>query len=267
MLRRSLATRRARVTIAATALLAVTAAPIALGAGEGDPIRGGVRNPSADQSTYLTRETQIITRNDTYGTRQSNTGSGGGAIYGCRSSRGAEPCVRANNLRQGRAFEFDSNGPSAGLFRVGDSANQPFETNGTGRVENLHADRVDAMDLAPIWGRTAAGASATILRMGPLRVAVNCGEGGNPTLSANTTADFAVISSIASSLTDPAVENRVVDADFGSGQTFVMGFGTSHSGTLNYMDDQGSINADIYTQRVNGNCWVSGSAQGGPNFG
>ena len=58
-------------------------APLAVGAGEGDPVTGGERNPNANQTERLEQETEIIaeTGRDTYGTRQSNTGEGGGAIY------------------------------------------------------------------------------------------------------------------------------------------------------------------------------------------
>ena len=57
----------------------------------------GKRNPSNNPSLALSTETEIIANNSTYGTRQSNKkdGDGGGAIYGCRSSLGNEPCVRA----------------------------------------------------------------------------------------------------------------------------------------------------------------------------
>jgi hypothetical protein len=108
MLRRALTTRRTRLTAGAALLLAVAATPVALGAGEGEPIQGGVRNP--DRGGDLRGETEIIANNGSYGTRQSNKGSGGGAIYGCRSDRDDEPCVRANNLRRGKAFEFETGG-------------------------------------------------------------------------------------------------------------------------------------------------------------
>src|SRR5687768_765883 len=95
--------------IAGSALiLAVLVAPMAIAAGEGKPIDGGKRNPSANKRLAYGTETQILTKNETYGTRQSNKGSGGGAIYGCRSAPGQEPCVRANNLKSGRAFEFET---------------------------------------------------------------------------------------------------------------------------------------------------------------
>lgn len=249
------------------ALLALLATPVAIGAGEGDPIRGGVRNPSPDQSEELRSETQIIANNSTYGTRQSNKGTGGGAIYGCRAARGAEPCVRANNLAQGRAFEFETDGPTAGSFTVGDPGAQPFTTNGTGRVENLHVDRADATDFAAIWVRMTAGQDTTVFRLGPLRVAVSCDANANPTLSANTTAQDAVIHSVAHATAGAQEDNRTSDADFDQGETHVMGFGPSHSGTITYIDQEGSVAAQILTQRLGDDrCVIGGSAQGGPNL-
>ncbi|HYF27313.1 MAG TPA: hypothetical protein VD931_16325, partial [Baekduia sp.] len=119
---------------------------------------GGVRNPSANETQALTRETEIIANTSTYGTRQSNkSDNGGGAIYGCRSGAGGtaaknEPCVRANNLSSGLAFEFESDGNLIGTFTVakpGDEA-RPFTTNATGVATGLNADRVDGADLAEI---------------------------------------------------------------------------------------------------------------------
>ena len=128
--------------IAAALILAIGVPSAAVGFGEGRDTKLGKRNPS---SGSLNRETQIIANNGSYGTRQSNKrdGEGGGAIYGCRSSAGKEPCVRANNLKGGRAFEFVTAGKEAGQFQVGDTTAPPFSTNATGKVTNLDADKVD----------------------------------------------------------------------------------------------------------------------------
>ena len=81
------------------------------------------RNPGIDQSKALTKETEIIANTSGYGTRQSNkSASGGGAIYGCRSGAGGtpasnEPCVRANNLTAGLAFELVTDGRRPGASR------------------------------------------------------------------------------------------------------------------------------------------------------
>jgi hypothetical protein len=143
-------------------ILAVFIAPLAMAAGEGRPIDGGTRNPSANKTLAYRSETQILTSNGTYGTRQSNKGSGGGAIYGCRSAPGQEPCVRANNLKNGRAFEFETEGTEAGFIEVGtgnpNTKAVPFNTNAAGKVANLNADRLDDLSseeivsqARPLW--------------------------------------------------------------------------------------------------------------------
>ena len=128
--------------IAAALILAIGVPSAAVGFGEGRDAKLGKRNPS---SGSLTRETQIIANNGSYGTRQSNKrdGEGGGAIYGCRSELGKEPCVRANNLKGGRAFEFATVGKEGGSIQVKDTSGPPFTTNATGKVANLDADKVD----------------------------------------------------------------------------------------------------------------------------
>ena len=131
--------------VAAALILAIGVPSAAVGFGEGRDAKLGKRNPS---SGSLTRETQIIASNGSYGTRQSNkrNGEGGGAIYGCRSDAGKEPCVRANNLKGGRAFEFVTVGKEAGLIQVGDISAPPFSTNATGKVVNLDSDKLDGKD-------------------------------------------------------------------------------------------------------------------------
>ena len=127
-------------------IVAVGIPAVALGSGEGRSLIAGKRNPSGGS---LTRETEVISRNGTYSTRQSNLGAGGGAIYGCRATAGNdEPCVRANNLNTGRAFEFETGGKEAGEIRVKDAAGVPFTTNATGKVANLNADKLDDKDSA-----------------------------------------------------------------------------------------------------------------------
>jgi hypothetical protein len=120
---------------------------VAVGTGEGRNLVLGKRNPKGGE---LTRETEIISRNGTYSTRQSNvrTGDGGGAIYGCRSAVGREPCVRANNLNEGRAFEFEANGPEGGRIELEERDGAPFTTNAHGKVDNLNADLIDGRDSA-----------------------------------------------------------------------------------------------------------------------
>jgi hypothetical protein len=148
---------------AGTVVLALTASPFALAAGEGRAIFGGERNPSLNPALSLEDETEIIASTSTYGTRQSNKSrDGGGAIYGCRSGAGGspagnEPCIRSVNLSNGRAFEFVAQaGAEAGRIEAagGDNA-KPFTTNATGVATGLNADRVDGFEGAQLAPRLA----------------------------------------------------------------------------------------------------------------
>jgi hypothetical protein len=154
--------RRAIVLIAG--VVAMVAAPFAIAAGEGEPTRGGARNPSNDQRQHYTQETQIIANTATYGTRQSNvSANGGGAIYGCRSGAGGtpqqqRPCLRATNLNQGLAFELESRGLLGGTIVVGNGGDntKPFTTNATGVATGLNADRVDGRNAEEFVLKTEA---------------------------------------------------------------------------------------------------------------
>lgn len=150
--------------IVAMAALVVAATGTAFAAGEGSPLLGGERNPGKDPRRALTKETGIIANTSGYGTRQSNkSSSGGGAIYGCRSGAGGtaaknEPCIRANNLSNGLAFEFaTTSGDVAGRIDAKDANSKPFTTNATGVATGLNADRVDGQDAEQIVTSARAG--------------------------------------------------------------------------------------------------------------
>ncbi len=165
---------------AAIAVGILTGAPFAA-ADTGDPVREGIRNPTTGDAE---RETEIIARTgkDTYGTRQSNLGAGGGAIYGCRSTldtsspvaiadpERSTPCVRINNLSSGKAFDFRAKDtPIIGVIQSGGSILSPkpnvapFVTNANGVAAGLNADRVDSLGASEIIAqavqaaKTAAG--------------------------------------------------------------------------------------------------------------
>ena len=135
--------------LAAALLVALLVAPFAGAFGEGNSVRGGARNPSPDSRRAYTKETQIIANVGTYGTRQSNkSNNGGGAVYGCRSAaggtpKGNEPCVRASNLADGRAFEFNANGGTEVGAITGPATAAPFTTTAKGVATGLNADQVD----------------------------------------------------------------------------------------------------------------------------
>jgi hypothetical protein len=134
-----------RAAVVCALILAVGIPATAAGFGEGRTLLLGKRNPSSSGSRTLTSETEIIASNSTYGTRQSNKGSGGGAIYGCRapSTAGAAACVRSANLNGGQAFQFSTTGATAGRIETGNATGAPFTTNATGVATGLNADKVD----------------------------------------------------------------------------------------------------------------------------
>jgi hypothetical protein len=159
-MQRSPHTRRAPLVLGSALIIGVLAAPLAGATGEGSAIELGERNPFAGSAK---RETQVIANTDTntYGTRQSNLGKGGGAIYGCRTSGtglSSDPktntaCVRVNNLRTGQAFQFQSlSGALIGVIQSGpvfatpNPNAKPFITNATGVADGLNADKLDGKD-------------------------------------------------------------------------------------------------------------------------
>lgn len=173
-----------RYLLASTAVLAVLVPSAALAVGEGQPLDGGARNPTPSGADEYSAETEIIADTATYGTRQSNKrdGDGGGAIYGCRSNPGAEPCLRANNLKGGRAFEFATAGKEGGRIELADATGAPLTTNAKGVATGFNADQVD--------GREAASFASA----GDLKFAVVSAAG---TLGSSRGATAAVISNAA----------------------------------------------------------------------
>ncbi|MCW3065034.1 MAG: hypothetical protein JWN32_2206 [Solirubrobacterales bacterium] len=127
----------------------------AMASGEGSALLAGKRNP---RSGLISSETTIIAKTGGYATRQSNFnhGSGGGAIYGCRSNPGTQPCIRANNLTSGRAFEFATKGSEGGFIQVDGANAKPFTTNAHGVATGLNADQVDGQSATDIVGSALA---------------------------------------------------------------------------------------------------------------
>ena len=165
---------RTRSVIAATGVLVICIAPFAA-AKTGGPLREGLRNGTTTSETeVISNIASTLSTTGGYSTRQSNlSNSGGGAIYGCRSGAGGSaakprpqnPCVRANNLSTGYAFEFNaSKGAIGGLISVGGGGDtrRPFVTNATGVALGLNADRVDGLDASAIIAaaRVKAGLDA-----------------------------------------------------------------------------------------------------------
>jgi hypothetical protein len=142
--------------LASALLVALLVTPFAGAFGEGGTVKGGARNPSPDARRAYTKETEIIANVSTYGTRQSNkSGNGGGAVYGCRSKVGGtpagnEPCVRASNLANGRAFEFNASGGTEVGAITGPATAAPFTTTAKGVATGLNADQVDGQSASEI---------------------------------------------------------------------------------------------------------------------
>lgn len=198
---------------AGVAAAAVLVPSVAIGAGEGRPVEGGKRNPAGGVSQDYTRETQIIADTGSYGTRQSNKriGDGGGAIYGCRSALGREACIKANNLHEGRAFEFEARGKEAGRITVHDTSAAPLTTNATGVATGLNADQVD--------GKSAADfADAGALKFAVVTAAGELGAGRGAT---------------AATLADATTETFLVtfDADVGNCSYTASAVGTADTTT------------------------------------
>jgi hypothetical protein len=184
--------------IATIAASAAVAAPVALAA----PIEIGERNPAGGADARA--ETQIIgnTAVGSYGTRQSNKGAGGGAIYGCRARLGtapqnpdvSTPCIRVNNLSDGKAFDFVFNtGAIGGIIQSGGSLltprpnAAPFVTNATAVAAGLNADRVDGQHASQLIAAARASTGLDAEKIGGLTVnqiiaaardgGSTCGEG------------------------------------------------------------------------------------------
>jgi hypothetical protein len=155
MRRRFAALGPGKWALATALVLVLGGGSYAMASGEGRSLVAGKRNPTSGQ---ITRETTIIAKTGGYATRQSNFnhGSGGGAIYGCRSNPGTQPCIRANNLTTGRAFEFATKGSEAGFIQADGANAKPFTTNAHGVATGLNADQVDGKSADDIVADAAA---------------------------------------------------------------------------------------------------------------
>jgi hypothetical protein len=204
--------------LASSIVVALLVTPFALAAGEGRPLLGGKRNPSPNQSVALSTETQIITNSSTYGTRQSNkSDNGGGAVYGCRSraggiERGNEPCVRARNLADGRAFEFENTGGTeVGVIRSSNASAAPFTTNARGVATGLNADQVDGRSADEI---VAAAQALTRFAAVSQTGALAAGRGAT---AATRTAPGTYTVTFAEDITACAYSATVIDVEGGAG--------------------------------------------------
>lgn len=157
---------RLRAVVLTGLVIAVVMAPLGVAA-TGDVLRAGKRNSSATETKIVSNTPGTNANVGGYATRQSNiSDSGGGAIYGCRSGKPSstgpaqEPCLRANNLRTGLAFEFAAHGDQVGTIETGVAGDKarPFTTNATGVATGLNADRVDSKSADDIVKEATAAA-------------------------------------------------------------------------------------------------------------
>jgi hypothetical protein len=217
--RRWLRPRWRRVALIPGVLVAVVGTPVAL-AGSladdgGQPVRGGVENPSSG-GYYQT--TQIWANNSSWGTRQSNLGSGGSAIYGCRSLKGGLPCLDADNLKGGTAFTFITTGSTGGTIDVGSSTAAPFTTNGHGVATGLNANYLQGKQASEFQLANQPAANATEL-------------GGQPASSYVSTSQL-LFADVASG---PSIESTRGATSVGqSGTTYTVVFGTTNVSKCSY---------------------------------
>jgi hypothetical protein len=259
-----------RYVLVSAILLAVLVSPFAIGA-TGSNLREGKRNPTKGGAA---RETELISKSKTYGTRQSNIrdGNGGGAIYGCRSSTGREPCIRANNLNTGRAFEFETNGAEGGRIAVKDTNGAPLTTNANGVATGFNADRVDGLHAAKVDFRAAAGTGTTdILNFGGLIVRASCAAGPDLDVRADTT-DLNSTIHVAWNKDPGNLPFYRQDNDLDPGDNFpIMSAGNDDSaqGTLVYTSAAGSTVSVTFQSEEGGafagttDCLFTGTAMAG----
>jgi hypothetical protein len=259
-----------RYILASAVVLALLVSPFAV-ARTGDVIQEGVRNPSSGSAH---RETQIIASNKTYGTRQSNikNGDGGGAIYGCRTKLGREPCVRASNLKSGRAFEFATRGTEGGFIQADADGARPFSTNATGVATGLNADRVDNLHAARIDFRAATGTATTdIMNFAGLILRASCNAGPDLIVLADTAVAHSTLH--VSWNKDPgntAFYRQDNDLNPGDNFNLLSVNDDSSEGTISYSSPAGT-QASVTFQAEEGNafgntvsCLFAGTAMGGP---
>jgi hypothetical protein len=167
--------RRAASLAVALALLCVATAAFggAFAYANGQSVRGGVKNPTFGG---FSGTTQIWANNSTWGTRQSNLGSGGSAIYGCRSLKGGLPCLDADNLKGGPAFEFITTGAVGGSILVANSSAAPFTTNGHGVATGLNANYLQGKQASEFQLASQPAANASELGGQPPSAYVSTGQ-------------------------------------------------------------------------------------------
>ena len=103
---------------------------------------------------------------------------------------GREPCIRSNNLKNGRAFEFETDGDEAGRIETKTSRRRGrSRPTRRGVATGLNADRVDGFDR----GRRSTSAprstprATQVLNLGGLILSASCAAGPDLDVRAATT--------------------------------------------------------------------------------
>jgi len=148
-----------RVAVLGGVVLAVVAAPIAIAL----PIQGGVRNPGSNSNVAFSTSTQIIANSSNWGTRQSNKGTGGAAIYGCRTAANGPACLEADDLTKGQAFDFVTSGNVGGTIHLENTNGSPLTTNATGVATGFNANFLQGKTASQFLGATQQAADSAKL--------------------------------------------------------------------------------------------------------
>ncbi len=157
--------------VVASVLLALLVSPFALAAGEGNPLRAACATPArtrASRSRARPRSSPTPARTAPASPTSPTTAAARSTAAARRPAARAtdnEPCIRANNLADGRAFEFETDGTARrhASRRATRRPAAPFTTNATGVATGLNADRVDgknAEDTRDEAARRPQGADA-----------------------------------------------------------------------------------------------------------
>jgi hypothetical protein len=187
---RALRLGRKRAAVLVVGILALSCVPLAMAAGDGQFVRGARKNPTFGG---YSQSTQIWANTSGWGTRQSNLGNGGSAIYGCRSPLHGPPCLDADNLKGGLAFTFISTGATGGSILVKNSSGAPFTTNGHGVASGLNANYLQGYQASSFQQANQPAANANALGGQPpssyvsagqlLYANVSPGASGSPTIT------------------------------------------------------------------------------------
>ena len=97
-------------------------------------------------------------------------------IYGCRSLKGGLPCLDADNLKGGPAFEFITTGAIGGSILVANSSAAPFTTNGHGVATGLNANYLQGKQASEFQLASQPAANASELGGQPPSAYVSTGQ-------------------------------------------------------------------------------------------